>query len=174
MQTHGFKVFLSNRLGLDHKGIRYGLLLALSAWLAFTIATLLGVHNAFWAAMPIFVVAQATRGLTLERGIYRVLGTLIGALAGFAILQFIHYPYLALGLLAIWVGIFAGLTHLLYGVHSYAALLSGITAAVVIIFRPPTSTYCHFPVLLFWQMPFFSAFCSFLSIFPWDEYPAAV
>ncbi len=133
MQTHGFKVFLSNRLGLDHKGIRYGLLLALSAWLAFTIATLLGVHNAFWAAMPIFVVAQATRGLTLERGIYRVLGTLIGALAGFAILQFIHYPYLALGLLAIWVGIFAGLTHLLYGVHSYAALLSGITAAVVII-----------------------------------------
>ena len=41
--------------------------------------------------------------------------------------------FLALGLLAIWVGIFAGLTHLLYGVHSYAALLSGITAAVVII-----------------------------------------
>lgn len=56
------------------------------------IATVIGIYNAFWAAMPIFVVAQATRGLTLERGIYRVLGTLVGAIAGFGILQFIDTP----------------------------------------------------------------------------------
>lgn len=127
------KAFVKNYIGLDRKSFHYGLRLSFSAWLAFTIATVIGIQNAFWAAMPIFVVAQATRGLTLERGIYRVLGTIIGAIAGFGILQFIDTPYLALSLLAIWVGLFAGITHLLHGVHSYAALLSGITAAVVII-----------------------------------------
>src|SRR5690606_40556027 len=54
--------------------------------LAFGIASQLHVQNAYWAAMPVWVVAQAQRGLLLERAIFRVVGTLVGAFIGFAIL----------------------------------------------------------------------------------------
>jgi uncharacterized membrane protein YccC len=38
-----------------------------------------------------------------------------------------------IGLLALWIAFNAGATHLLRGVHGYAALLAGMTAAIVVI-----------------------------------------
>lgn len=116
--------------------------MAFSAWLAFTVATSLHIGNAFWAAMPIWAVAQPTRGLMLERAVFRVLGTLLGALVGFAILAWVSNPYLQLILLALWVTPCAAFTHVLRGVHGYGSLLSGITAGVVVlstIFAPDNS-----------------------------------
>jgi uncharacterized membrane protein YccC len=65
--------------GLDRAAVRQGLLLALAALIAFAIAAALHVHHAYWAAMPVFVVAQPMRGLVFERGLFRLLGTLAGA-----------------------------------------------------------------------------------------------
>jgi len=125
---------LAQKIGLDRRGVVYGLQLAFSAWLAFAIASFLHIPNPFWAAMPVFVVAQTTRGLAFERGLYRVVGTALGALAGFGMIHFIQdAPYASLLMLALWVAVFGALTHLLYGVQSYAALMAGITAVVVVI-----------------------------------------
>ena len=124
---------LGKTLGLDRAAVGYGLRLAFAAWLAFAIAASLHVEHAFWAAMPIWVVAQSSRGLLLERAVLRVIGTLVGAAAGFGILH-VPVPLMAqLGLLAAWVAVCAALTHILRGVHSYGALLSGMTAGVVVI-----------------------------------------
>ena len=124
---------LGKTLGLDRAAVGYGLRLALAAWLAFSIAASLHVEHAFWAAMPIWVVAQSSRGLLLERAVLRVIGTLIGAAAGFGILH-VPVPLTAqLVLLAVWVAVSAALTHILRGVHSYGALLAGMTAGVVVI-----------------------------------------
>ena len=60
--------------------------LAAAAWLAFAIASLLHVEHAFWAAMPTWVLAQSSRGLVIERALFRLLGTLIGAGLGLCIL----------------------------------------------------------------------------------------
>ncbi|MGH8812418.1 MAG: hypothetical protein ACREXO_10450, partial [Advenella sp.] len=47
---------------------------------------------------------------------YRVVGTALGALAGFCMIHFIQgAPYAALLMLALWVAVFGALTHLLYG-----------------------------------------------------------
>ena len=120
-------------LPIDRQMVVRALVLALSAWVAFAIATIHHVQNAYWAAMPVWVVAQASRGVLLERALFRVLGTVVGALAGFALLQVPVHPYAQLALLGLWVAVNGGLTHLLRGVHSYGALLAGVTAAIVVI-----------------------------------------
>jgi len=129
----GMFVSLGQKLGLDRAALGHGLRLAFSAWLAFTIAASLHVHNAFWAAMPIWVVAQSSRGLLLERAFFRIVGTLIGAALGFGILYLSDNAYLQLALLGCVVAVGGGLTHLLRGVHSYAAMMAGMTAAVVLL-----------------------------------------
>lgn len=120
-------------LSLDRQVVVRALALALSAWVAFTIAALQHIHNPYWAAMPVWVVAQASRGVVLERALFRVLGTLLGALAGFAILQVPASPYAQFALLGLWMAVNGGLTHVLRGVHGYGALLAGVTAAIVVI-----------------------------------------
>lgn len=70
-----------------HKvNVQRALLLAFSAWTSFVLAVLIGVENPYWAAMPVWVIAQSTRGLLLERAIYRIMGTVIGAAVGLLIL----------------------------------------------------------------------------------------
>jgi uncharacterized membrane protein YccC len=120
-------------LQIDHRVVVRALLLALSAWLAFAIATIQHVQNAYWAAMPVWVVAQASRGVVVERALFRVVGTLLGAVAGFAILHVPVHPFAQFALLGLWVALNGGLTHILRGVHGYGAVLAGITAAVVVI-----------------------------------------
>lgn len=118
---------------LDRAVVVRGLALALSAWVAFAIATLVHVQNAYWAAMPVWVVAQASRGVLLERALFRVVGTLLGAAVGFALLHVPVNPYVQFALLGLWVALNGGLTHVLRGVHGYGALLAGITASIVVV-----------------------------------------
>jgi uncharacterized membrane protein YccC len=117
----------------DGASARRALLLVLGSTLAFAVASLLHLRNPYWAAMPVWVISQPARGILLERSIFRVAGTLVGAALGFAL---VHAPvpaYVQIVLLALWIALNAGVTHVLRGVHSYAALLAGMTAAIVVI-----------------------------------------
>ena len=117
----------------DAAAVRRALLFALAATLAFGLAALLHLRNPYWAAMPVWVIAQPQRGVLVERGVFRVLGTLVGAGVGLALMAS-HAPTLLLiAVLALWIAVNAGATHLLRGVHGYAALLAGMTAAIVVI-----------------------------------------
>ncbi len=113
--------------------VLHGLRLALAAWIAFAIAALLHLENAYWAAMPVWVVIQPYRGLMLERGLFRILGTLTGAALGFAILWLVPDPYLDVTLLALCVAVSAGLAQVLRGTPAYGAMMIGMSAAVVIL-----------------------------------------
>lgn len=124
---------LRAQLGLDGATTRKALSLALAAWLSFAVASLLHVHNAYWAAMPVWVLTQSSRGLLLERAVFRVVGTLLGAGIGLALVHLPLSPYVQLAMLSLWIALNAGLTHVLRGVTGYAALLAGMTAAIVVI-----------------------------------------
>ncbi|UDF02512.1 FUSC family protein [Asticcacaulis sp. AND118] len=130
-------------LEIDRGGVHQALRLAFAAWLAFAIASMLHVEHAYWAAMPVWVVSQPSRGLLLERAFFRILGTLIGAGAGFAILFLAAGPLAGIVFLALWVAVNAGLTHILRGVHGYGALMAGMTAAIVVLpsLLTPQSAY---------------------------------
>lgn len=115
----------------------------MAAWLAFTIAHTLHIQNPYWAAMPIWVVAQSSRGLLIERGIYRILGTLLGAAIGYAIIHLFPGANLQFLILGIVVAICSAGTHLFRGVVTYGALMTGITAAIIVlptVFAPEASS----------------------------------
>jgi uncharacterized membrane protein YccC len=120
------------RLGIRRASLLNALLIALASCLAFATAIALHIENPYWAAMPAWVISQATRGLLLERGFFRVLGTLGGAAFGLALLHLTHEPVFIVIALGLWVAASATFTHVLRGVHAYGALLCGITAAVVL------------------------------------------
>lgn len=124
---------LGRLLGLDRAGLAQALRLSFAAWLAFAIASFLHVGNAYWAAMPVWVVSQATKGLLIERAVFRIAGTLVGAAVGFGLMRLTGDPYLLLALLGLWVALNAGLVKILRGVHGYGAMLSGMTAAIVVL-----------------------------------------
>lgn len=124
---------LADRFDLDRAGLSHALQLTLAAGLAFAVAAALHVQNAYWAAMPIWVVAQPTRGLLLERAVLRIVGTFLGVAVGFLLLHATPQAHWQLAGFAIWMGLCAGSTHLLRGVHAYGALMGGITAAIVLL-----------------------------------------
>jgi len=124
---------ISTWLPWDRAAVHRALLLALAAMLSFAIAALLHVRNAYWAAMPVWVIGQSARGLLLEKAVFRVIGTLIGAAVGFGLVHLPVSPHLQILLLALWIALNSGTTHVLRGVHGYGALLAGMTAAVVAI-----------------------------------------
>ena len=125
--------YWAERAQIDRPGLVFGFRTGATAWVAFAIASLLHVQNAYWAAMAAWIVMQPTRGILLERGFYRLIGTVVGAAAGFAILHLVHQPFVAVGVLGVWVGLCAALTHVFRRVKSYGATLGGITAVVVVL-----------------------------------------
>jgi uncharacterized membrane protein YccC len=124
---------IGNWLGLDRPAVGYALSLFAAATAAYTVACMLQIPNAYWAAMPVWVVAQPQRGVLLERAIFRVFGTLLGAVFGFGILQLFEQPLLTLAALSVWIAASSALTHILRRVHAYFALMAGITAGVVVL-----------------------------------------
>lgn len=141
-----YAFFFSSLAALDASALKRAFSLALSSWLSFVIASSLGIEHAYWAAMPVWVVAQATRGLVFERALYRLLGTAAGAVLGIIILQLSPTAWQPLWMsLVVFCSI--GLLNTLSGVRSYMALMSGITVAVVVM---PALLYSEQGVELAW------------------------
>lgn len=106
-----------------------------AALLALTAAQLLGIHHPWWAAMTVWLVAQPTRGLLLERSLARLIGTTCGAIAGAAILTAsAQHPVPALAALALWLALCAGAGTTVRHFRNYCVVLAGYTAAIVVLF----------------------------------------
>lgn len=103
----------------------------LAAIIAMVAAQMLGISHAYWAAMTVFLVAQPTREMTLQRSLARFAGTLAGACVGWLFVA-THPPQALLGLeIAIWVAACAAFATGFRNVRAYGVLLAGYTAGVV-------------------------------------------
>ena len=107
--------------------------------LAAVIVTVLLGEGAFphghWAITTIFTVSQADAGASLRKAIRRVIGTLVGGLAGILVVcTFADLPALYVPVLAavVGLGIFASLTT----TESYVMILGSLTF-VLVTFYPP-------------------------------------
>jgi len=60
--------------------------LTLASVLAVAGATALSLQNPWWAAMAVWLIGPPSRGLLLERSLAQLLGTLLGAAGGLALL----------------------------------------------------------------------------------------
>lgn len=103
-----------------------------AAQLALLSAAALGLHNIHWAAMTVWLVAQPTRGLLLEKSLLRVAGTLVGAAVGFGLLALFPGRLVPLVAgLALWGVLCAGASAFVRPARAYGILLAGYTAIML-------------------------------------------
>ncbi|QDL91657.1 FUSC family protein [Paroceanicella profunda] len=118
--------------GFDTPRLGFALRTALGACLALWIAWLLGLEHPQWAGMTVWATSLPTRGQLLEKGLFRVAGTVIGALAGIGLVLISGgSPALLVTGLALWIALCAGLGNLLRSFTAYGVMLAGYTAAMV-------------------------------------------
>ncbi|MCG7360113.1 FUSC family protein [Roseomonas sp. ACRSG] len=120
------------RLGFDPARMGFALRTALAACLGLLLAWLMGLEHPQWTAMSVWAASQPTRGLLIEKGFFRALGTVAGVIVGvLLILVSDGSPALMVLGLAIWIGLCAALGNVLHGFVSYGVILAGYSASMV-------------------------------------------
>ncbi|MFG1262159.1 FUSC family protein [Xanthobacter aminoxidans] len=122
----------------------FGVRLAASVCLALYITYALELQNSFWAATTAAVVCQPNLGTSLQKGRWRIIGTVAGALAMVTVLGlFAQSRYTLAFCLAAWCGLCGVAVVVLRNFASYAAALAGFTAAVIFAdtVADPTSAF---------------------------------
>lgn len=107
--------------------------LGAAAAIALAAAVLMDLPNPFWAAMPVWVVAQPFRQDLVLRAVLRVAGTALGAAIGWWILTAIPSPAMQVAMLALTSGLGAALAYRIGTIYSYGVLLAAITVAVIVV-----------------------------------------
>jgi uncharacterized membrane protein YccC len=122
------------RRGLSGAGppLLFGLRLWASVCLALYVAFWLQLDNAYWAGTTAAIVCQPHLGASLRKGWFRMIGTVVGAVA--IVVLSACFPqdraFFLVGL-ALWGAVCALVATLLRNFAAYAAALAGYTAAVI-------------------------------------------
>lgn len=119
-------------LGFDLGRLNFAFRTTLAAGLALLLAWALGLEHPQWAAMSVWAASQPLRGQLVEKGLYRVLGSVVGAAVGVILLLSaqVHPALLVCGL-ALWLGLCTWGANLQIGLRGYGLSVAGFTAAMV-------------------------------------------
>src|SRR5277367_5388129 len=110
----------------------FGLRLWASVCLALYVAFWLQLDNASWAGTSAALVCQPLLGASLRKGWFRMIGTLVGAVAIVVLTACFPQNRAAFLIgLALWGAVCAFVATLLGNFASYAAALAGYTAAII-------------------------------------------
>jgi uncharacterized membrane protein YccC len=127
----------------------FGLRLWAAVCLALYVVFWLELDSPFWAGTTAAIVCQPSLGASLRKASFRVIGTLIGAVA--IVLLTVSFPQSRVGFLlglAIWGALCGLVASILKNFASYAAALAGYTAALVAIDQLGATGGAHGDVLL--------------------------
>src|SRR5256884_9236210 len=113
-------------------GLFYGLRLWAAICLALYVAFELELDNAYWAGISAAIVCQPHLGASLRKGSFRMIGTLVGAVAIVTLTACFPQDRAAFLIgLALWGAACALVATLLRNFAAYAAALAGYTAAII-------------------------------------------
>jgi len=100
--------------------------------LALYIAFSLNLAYPIWAIGTVFVIANPYSGMTSSKSLYRVVGTLLGAIVSIAVTPLlINTPWLFTFFLAAWVGFCLYISLLDRTPRSYVSMLAGYTTVII-------------------------------------------
>src|SRR5580658_8932116 len=123
---------LANGLRSARPAVLFGLRLWAAACLALYVAFWLELDNAYWAGTTAAIVSLPSLGASLRKAWFRMIGTVIGAVAIVALTA--CFPQQRMGFLlglALWGAVCAFLATMLRNFASYSAALAGYTAAII-------------------------------------------
>jgi uncharacterized membrane protein YccC len=104
----------------------------IAAMMSLIIAMWMELDDPQWAPMTVWIVAQGSRGESLSKSRWRIVGTAIGVIMSIALISaFPQYPWLFFPALAIWLGLCCALATLVHNFRSYALVLAGYTTAII-------------------------------------------
>jgi len=104
----------------------------IAALLALYLAYALDLDSPFSAALSVLIVSNPVHGMVWSKSLYRIVGTLIGAVMAVILSAlFIQSPELFLLALGIWMGLCVAASTLLRSFRSYGAVLAGYTVAMI-------------------------------------------
>ncbi|OTG78343.1 fusaric acid resistance protein [Acinetobacter terrae] len=100
--------------------------------LALYIAFSLNLAYPIWAIGTVFIIANPYSGMTSSKSIYRVLGTLLGAIVSIVVTPILlNTPWLFTFFLAVWVGFCLYISLLDRTPRSYVSMLAGYTTVII-------------------------------------------
>lgn len=103
-----------------------------AAMLALYIGLAGGLPRPYWAMATVYLVSHPLAGATRSKGAYRVIGTLLGAVAAVAMVPaLVNWPPLLMGAIACWVGLLLYLSLMERSPRSYVFLLAAYTLPIV-------------------------------------------
>jgi uncharacterized membrane protein YccC len=123
---------LANAARAGGPPLMFGLRLWASVCLALYVAFWLQLDHAYWAGTSAALVCQPHLGASLRKGWFRIIGTVVGAVA--IVLLTAWFPQNRVGFLvglALWGAACALVATLLRNFAAYAAALAGYTAAII-------------------------------------------
>jgi uncharacterized membrane protein YccC len=110
----------------------FGLRLATAVSLALFVAFYLELDNPSWAGISAAIVSQPIVGSSLQKGVFRMIGTMVGAFAAVALTVVFPQDRSAfLFTMLAWASVCTFLSTLLRNFAAYAAVLAGYTLIII-------------------------------------------
>ncbi|MDL2406544.1 FUSC family protein [Rhizobium calliandrae] len=104
----------------------------IAAIMALFIALSLDLPRPYWAMAAVYVVANPLAGATSSKGLYRALGTFVGASASVVLIPlFVNAPELLSVVVALWTGTLLFISMLDRTSRSYVFMLAGYTLPLI-------------------------------------------
>jgi uncharacterized membrane protein YccC len=109
---------------------------ALRGWLASMLALFIAFYvqleSPVWSWLTVWIVVQPTPGMMLSKSLYRVIGTIAGAILGVVLIAlFAQSPELFVLALATLTGLCTVASNILTNFRAYATVLAAYTAGIV-------------------------------------------
>jgi uncharacterized membrane protein YccC len=116
----------------DRRALQFAIKTLIGGGLALWLALRWGLEQPAWALMTAIIVAQPLSGMVLQKGLARLLGTLVGTVMSVVFMGvFAQTPWLFLLALALWLGLCTASSTLLRSAWSYSFVLAGYTVAII-------------------------------------------
>ncbi|QDH12990.1 FUSC family protein [Formicincola oecophyllae] len=110
----------------------FALRTSLAACLALGFSLWMELDDPSWAPLTVWSVAQISRGESLSKAKWRIVGTLVGCCAGIAIMAAIpQASWMYFPAIAVWLGICSFMATFISNFRAYGCVLAGYTCSVI-------------------------------------------
>jgi uncharacterized membrane protein YccC len=105
----------------------------IAAMLALYLAYSIGLERPYWAFLTSYIVAQPMAGAVISKAVFRIIGTLTGAMVAVAVVPpLVNAPELLSLAMASWLGLCVFVSLLDRTPRSYMFVLAGYTACLIV------------------------------------------